>query len=103
MYRVQLGLYEKIAGLKLRDPLARYALVIAAADPQCYLDGMTLEVMFHQNRIFKDIGYNILFDTIIRLALKDIFEDPQGEFFVDDTQHADIALYMINYMSTEPQ
>ena len=90
-------MYEKIVGPKLRDPLARYALVIAAANPQGYLNVTTLEAMFHQNRIFKDIGYS----DKTRLALKDIFEDPQGEFFVDDNQHADIALYMMNYMSAE--
>jgi hypothetical protein len=34
-------------------------------------------------------------------AMKDLLEDLQGEFFIDDNQYADIALHMVKYMSTD--
>jgi hypothetical protein len=34
-------------------------------------------------------------------AMNDLLEDPQGEFFIDDNQYADIALHMVKYMSAD--
>jgi len=36
-------------------------------------------------------------------AMNDLLEDPQGEFFIDDNQYADIALYMVKYMSADSE
>ena len=34
-------------------------------------------------------------------VMNDLLEDPQGEFFIDDNQYADIALHMVKYMSAD--
>ena len=34
-------------------------------------------------------------------ALNDLLDDPQGEYFIDDSQYTDIALIMINYISAD--
>jgi hypothetical protein len=36
-------------------------------------------------------------------ALNDLLDDPQGEYFIDDSQYTDIALSMINSIITESQ
>ena len=40
-------------------------------------------------------------DVYLRQALKDLLDDPQGEYFIDNSQYTDIALHMINYISVE--
>ena len=90
------------------DAAARFALVAAIASDHKvrYLDELTdifdlsLEMVVDD----KNSGFNLLsglLDPHWCLAMNDLLEDPQGEFFIDDNQYADIALHMVKYMSTD--
>lgn len=93
--------------MKLQEPLARYALATAAVDPQRHLNSMALGDIFYPytdsgtNNYTKIQSLSWISDQFSRPALKRLFEDSQGEFFMDDHQYAEIALYMMNCMSTE--
>jgi hypothetical protein len=52
-----------------------------------------------ENRGFK--LFSEFLDVYLGQALKDLLDDPQGEYFIDDNQYADIALIMVNYISAE--
>ena len=47
-------------------------------------------------------GFNLFsgdLNVYLGQALNDLLHDPQGEYFIDDSQYTDIALSMINYIS----
>ena len=52
-----------------------------------------------QNHRFK--LFSEFLDVYLGQALENLLDDPQGEYFIDDNQYADIALNMINYISAE--
>jgi hypothetical protein len=60
--------------------------------------GLSLEMIDYD----RNSGFGLLFkrlDSYWCWAMTDLIEDPQGEFFIDDNQYADIALHMVKYMS----
>ena len=59
--------------------------------------------MFDLSLEMVDDGRNGVFQFLSRPldsrwypAMNDLLEDPQGEFFIDDNQYANLALYMVN-------
>ena len=90
---------------------ARFALVAAVASDHKVIDLGPLRDIF--NLSFEIIGddrnsgFSFLsgksLDPYWCPAMNDLLEDPQGEFFIDDNQYADIALHMAKYMSADPQ
>ena len=96
--------------LYFRDAPAGFALVaaIAPGHKARYLDLGPLRDMFDLSLEMVDNDRNGGFKFLSRLpdpywrrAMNDLFEDPQGEFFIDDNQYADIALHMVKYMSAD--
>ena len=94
---------RKTIQLFFGDTPARFALVVATAwdHKVAYLDLGTLRDIFDLsleiNSDFKLLSW--LLDPRWCRAMKDLLDDPQGEFFIDDNQYADIALHMVKYMS----
>jgi hypothetical protein len=88
------------------DAPARFALVAAVASDHEVIDLGPLREIFDLSLEMvdddKSSGFNLLselLDPYWCLAMNDLLEDPQGEFFIDDNQYADIALHMVKYMS----
>jgi hypothetical protein len=92
--------------LYFRDAPARFALVVAVASDHRVRDLSALRDIFDLSLEMVDDDRNSGFKLLSKLldpywcpAMKDLLEDPQGEFFIDDNQHADIALHMVKYLS----
>jgi hypothetical protein len=90
------------------DAPARFALVAAiASDHEVrYLDALRdiFDVSLEMVDYDRSSGFNFLFgplDPYWCPAMNDLLENPQGEFFIDDNQYADIALHMVKYMSAD--
>jgi hypothetical protein len=80
------------------DHKARYSVLGTLRD----IFGLSPEMVDND----RNSGFKFLFgslDPYWRPAMNDLFEDPQGEYFIDDNQYADIALYMVKYMSAHPE
>ena len=101
---------QKKIQLYFRDATARFALVVAIAldHKTRYLDLGTLGDIFDLSLEILDDDRNRSFelpseglDPCWCLAMKDLFEDPQGELFIDDNQYVDIAFHMVKYMSAD--
>jgi hypothetical protein len=90
------------------DVPARFALVAAVASDHNVNDLSPLRDIFDLSLEMVDYdrnsGFKLLFDFLDPYwcpAMNELFEDPQGEFFIDDNQYADIALHMMKYMSAD--
>jgi hypothetical protein len=90
------------------DALARFALVVAVSvdhevtslDALREIFDLSLEMVdYDRNSGFKLLSKRL--DPYWCPAMNDLLEDPQGEFFIDDNQYADIALHIVKYMSTD--
>jgi len=94
--------------LYFRDAPARFALVAAIASDHevTYFDALR-DIFDLSPGIVDDdrsSGFKFLsqsLDPYWWLAMNDLLGDPQGEFFIDDNQYADIALHMVKYMSAD--
>jgi len=88
------------------NELARFALVAAVASDDKVIDLRPLEDIFYLSfRMVDDdrkSGFKLLshsFDRYWCLAMNDLLEDPQGEFFINGDQYADMSLHMVKHMS----
>ena len=112
LYRAQLALFamffRKQIQLYLGDAPTRFALVaVTASDLKVRYVGLgTLWDIFNLSLAMvnydRSSGFNLLsglLDPYWCRAIKDLLEEPQGEFFINDNQYADIALHMVKYMS----
>jgi len=90
------------------DAPARFALVAAiASDNKITYLGALRDVFDLSLEMVDDdrsSGFRLLskfLDPDWSPAMNDLLNDPQGEFFIDDNQYADIALHMVKYMSAD--
>jgi hypothetical protein len=100
--------FRKTIQLYFGGTPTRFALVVAvASDLEAgVLDALrdmldpSLEMVDHVT----NSGFELLSKfshPYWRTVMNDLLEDPQGEFFIDDNQYADIALHMVKYMSAD--
>jgi len=87
---------------------ARFALVAAIASDHkvVYLHalGDIFDLSLEMVNDDRNSGFKLLSEPLDLYwcpAMKDLLEDPQGEFFIDDNQYADIALHMVKYMTAD--
>ena len=99
---------QKQIQLYFGDAPARFALVAAVASDHEFRDlgplrnisDLSLEMVDND----RNSGFKLLSEPLDAYwcpAMNDLLEDPQGEFFIDDNQYADIALHMVKYMSAD--
>jgi len=91
------------------DVPARFALFVAITSDHKttylhrgalgYIFGLSPE-MVHNERSSSFQFLSGLFEPYWGPAMNDLLEDPQGKFFIDANQYTDIALHMVQYMST---
>lgn len=89
------------------DKPAHHFLITATIMPEIYLT--TLKYILSLSPAMLDYdqkdGFKLLsewIDSDFQEVMKDLFEDPDGEYFVTDNQYADIALYLMHYMTEGP-
>jgi len=94
--------------LYFEDAPTRFALVAAVASDHKFEDLDLLVDIFDLSLEMVDDDRNSGFKLLSKSldpywcpAMNDLFEDPQGEFFIDDNQYADIALHMVKFMSAD--
>ena len=87
---------------------ARFAFITAIVSERTGLGGEPLKHIFRLSRTMvendKRHGFKLFsesLDVYLGQGLNDLLDDPQGEYFIDDSQYTDIALNMINYISAE--
>ena len=87
------------------DAPARFALVAAVAWDHQDVGLGALRDIFDLSLEMVDYDRNNGFNLLSRSldpcwcpAMNDLLEDPQGEFFINDNQYANIALYMMKSM-----
>jgi hypothetical protein len=101
---------RKKVQLYFADAPPRFALVAAIAsnhkirylDPLRDIFDLSLEMVDDD----RNSGFKLLSEPLDPYwcpAMNDLLEDPRGEFFIDDNQYADIALYMVKYMSANSE
>jgi hypothetical protein len=87
---------------------SRFAFVTAIVAEQT---GMRCEPLKHIFRLSlamvqndENHGFKLFSESLdvnLEQALNDLLDDPQGEYFIDDSQYTDIALILINDISIE--
>jgi len=109
LYHDQLVLFAQAIRMQLEvyfeHTPARFAFIAAVVSGPM-MDYELLKRIFRPSRamVENDLnhGFNLfserLEDHLVQ-ALKDLLDDPQGEYFIDDSQYTDVALIMINYIS----
>jgi hypothetical protein len=93
------------------DAPARFALVAAAVASQYQFEDLSaLRDIFNLSLEMVDVDRNSGFKLLSEFlgsslcwVIKALLKDPQGEFFIDDNQYADIALHMVKYMSADSE
>ena len=87
---------------------ARFAFITAIVWKGTRIKRAPLKDIFRLSRVMVENDENRGFelfsgslDVYLGQALNDLLDDPQGEYFIDDSQYTDIALVMINYISAE--
>jgi len=90
------------------DAPARFALVAAVASDHKFRELSPLRAIFDLSPEMvdddKNSGFRLLYgwlDPFWCEAMNDLLDEPQGEFFIDGDQYADIALHMVEYMSAD--
>ena len=84
---------------------ARFAFITAIVSKQTGMDCWPLVHIFHLSRMMvqsnKNHGFKLFSESLNKYlvqALNDLLDDPQGEYFIEDSQYTDIALNMIKYI-----
>ena len=111
LYHDQLVLFARAIRVKLQvyfeHTPARFALITAIVSERTGANYEPLTHIFRLSRTIvendKNDGFWLFWAAPLNVhlgqALNDLLDDPQGEYFIDDTQYTDIALIMINYIS----
>ena len=108
LYCDQLPLFARSIRMKLqpyfKDTGSRFACITAIVSEQTDRGCGPLKDIFRLSDMVvendKNNGFKLFsrpLDAYLRQALKDLLDDPQGEYFIDDSQYTDIALIMIDY------
>ena len=113
LYHDQLVLFARAIRTELQvyfeHTPARFAFITAIVTQRTGMGrtGMCCEPLKHvfclsramlendQNHGFK--LFSEFLDVYLGQALENLLDDPQGEYFIDDSQYTDIALIMIDY------
>ena len=112
LYHDQLVLFARAIRMELQvyfeHTPARFAFITVIISELLRIDREPLKHIFHLSRAMvendKNHGFKLFSESLegyLKQALNDLFDDPQGEYFIDDSQYTDIALNMINYISAE--
>jgi len=87
---------------------ACFAFITAIVSERTGMDCEPLKRIFRLSHTMvendKNHGFKLFSEPLHRYlgqALNDLLDDPQGEYFIDDSRYTDIALNMINYISAE--
>ena len=109
LYHDQLVLFARAIRTKLQvyfeHTPARFAFITAVVSGPTDMDYRPLKHIFRlSSRMVKNDGFKLFLasvDAHLVKALNGLLDDPQGEYFIDDSQYTDIALIMVNYISAE--
>jgi hypothetical protein len=112
LYHDQLVLFARAIRMELQvyfeHPPARFAFITAIVSERTGMGCAPLQPIFRLSHAMvendKNHGFDLFWaplDVHLGQALYDLLNDPQGEYFINDTQYTDIALIMINYISAE--
>ena len=112
LYHDQLVLFARAIRTELQvyfeHTPAHFAFITAIVSQRTGFRCAPLMEIFHLSHAMvendKNHGFDLFWPPLnahLRQALNDLLDDPQGEYFVDDSQYTDIALIMVNYISAE--